>query len=446
MPHINFPFLGNSLVMALVIVTHVFFAFVAVGGVFLAFTGEWIGYRKNSAFHDRFAKGYINFLSDMMKINGVLGVTFVVLLIGLFPEFTSKLYNIFFWPLFLEAVLFLVMMASTALYGGTWDNPNKGRHIFIGGVAAASGIAAALVINAAWSFMLTPGTYFQDPRLMNAVFNPSFAASSTHVLLPCLINSAMFGYIYAFIKLRKAPAADAGYYSWMLDYCGTIFAVAILLQPLSGLSYLFTLKYINLAVFDSIVKGPVAKFFWPMASLATIAVACSAVYLLSRKTKRKVLLAGGLAALTAFSFGAYTRERARKPYLIYGHMYMTGALVAAPKKAGIAAAETKAAAEVKTPAKQAPKPEPVKTAAAKSAPVKPSASKHDVEVELEARGCLVCHTYNGEGGTFGPNLEKPLQLHTKEELKNILRNPAATMPPFDGTDKELADFVDALKL
>ncbi len=435
MQQINFPLLGNSLIMAIVILTHVFFAFVAVGGLLLAFTSEWIGYRRNGAFHDRFARGYVKFLSNMMKLNGVLGVTIVVLLVGLFPVFTTRLYNIFFWPLMLEAAIFMVMMASTIIYRLTWETAaNKGLHIVIGAIAAASAVAAALVINAAWSFMLTPGGYFANPGLPAAVFNPGMAASSIHLLIPCVLNAAMFAYIYAFFKLRAADAADSAYYSWMADYCGTIFAAGILLQPLSGLSFLFTLKSVNAAIFDSIIRGGVARFFWPMAALAAVAVTAAIIYLLSHKKRRTVLLVGGAAALTAFSFGGYTRERARKPYLIYGHMYMTGALVAAPEK--MAAITETEFAPVKTPATKS---------GAKSPPAKTAAVKMSREEALEKYGCLVCHSYKGEGGTFGPALDEHLRHHSKEELKKILKNPAPTMPPFDGTEKDLDDFVDALK-
>src|SRR3989338_4829843 len=154
---INFPVLGNSLIIAIVILTHVFFAFVAVGGIVLAFASEWIGFRTASSYHNRFARGYINFLSEMMKLGGVLGVAIVVLTIGLFPEFAKKLYNIFFWPLIIEAVLFFILMASTIAYRIKWDCPNKKMHFFTGGIAAVSAIAAAIVINAAHAFMLTPG-------------------------------------------------------------------------------------------------------------------------------------------------------------------------------------------------------------------------------------------------------------------------------------------------
>ncbi len=421
MEQINFPFTGNSLIMALVILTHVFFAFVATGGLALAFASEWIGYRKNSAFHDRFASGYVKFLSSMMKLNGVLGVAIVILLVGLFPVFTTRLYNIFFWPLMLEVAIFMVLMASSIAYRLTWKTmANKGLHIAIGGLAAASA-AAALVINAAWAFMLTPGGYFNDPSLLKAVFNPSMAASYLHLLIPCVINAAMFAYIYALSRLRKADAADAPYYSWLADYCGTIFAFGIFLQPLSGLHYLFTLKSVNPAIFDSIVTGGVARFFWPMVGLGSVAITASIIYLLSHKKRRAVLLVGGIAALTAFSFGGYTRERARKPYLIYGHMYMTGALVAAPGKT---AAVT-------------PK---IETASAKIIAVKMS-----VKEALDKYSCLACHSYKGEGGTFGQVLDGPLAKLSKAELKNILKTPVETMPPFNGTDAELDAFVNALK-
>lgn len=436
MQQIIFPFTGNSLIMALVILVHVFFAFVATGGLVLAFASEWVGHRKNSAFHDRFALGYVKFLSSMMKLNGVLGVTIVVLLIGLFPVFTTRLYNIFFWPLMLEAAIFMTMMASSIAYRLNWETTkNKGLHIAIGGLAAAAAIAAALVINAAWSFMLTPGTYFSEPSLLKAVFNPAMPASSIHLLLPCLLNAAMFAYIYAFYKLRKAGPADAPYYSWMADYCGTIFAVGILLQPLSGLSFLFTLKAVNAAIFTNIVSGGISKIFWTMAGLATVAVTASLIYLLSKKKRRAVLLAGGLAALTAFSFGGYTRERARKPFLIYGHMYMTGALVAAAAQPAEAAPAAKA--------------EPVKALtvkpAAKAAPVKASVVLMSREQGLEKYGCLVCHSFKGEGGTFAPALDQHLLHHSKEGLRNYLKNPPENMPPFEGTEKELDDFVNALK-
>jgi cytochrome bd-type quinol oxidase subunit 1 len=402
--------------MAIVILTHVFFAFVAVGGIVIAFLSELIAYKRNSAFHDRFAEGYIKFLSDMMKLGGVLGVAIVVLTIGLFPEFAKKLYNIFFWPLILEIGLFMLLMAATICYRITWKMAgSKARHVAIGGIAMLAAVAAALVINAAHSFMLTPGNYFNDPSLINAVFNPTMLVSSTHLLIPCITNAAAFAFIYALFKLRKAEGKNKEYFAWLSKYSGTIFAAAILLQPLSGLSFLFKIKSVNENIFNNIINGSVSKFFYPMISIGVLAVSCAIIYLVSGRKMQKVLLLASLAALTAFSFGGYTRERARKPYLIYGHMYMSEAFAAEPLLSAKIPLESGAA------------------------------PKRTVKDALSSKGCLSCHKYKGTGGTFGPALDDHLGHHSQEELKKMLRNPPEVMPPFAGTDEELDKFIEEIR-
>lgn len=404
MQPINFPWLGNSLVMACVILTHVFFAFVAVGGIVIALATEWIGLRRSGSYHDRFAEDYVEFISDMMKLGGVLGVTIVVLLIGLFPEFAKALYNIFFWPLVAEAAFFFVMMAATIFWRITWKTrAGTTGHLAAGVVAALAAVASALVINAAHAFMLTPGRFFETGNLLDAVFNPTMAVSTTHLLIPCVANAAAFAFIYAMWKGSRTAGDKQQYYSWMRTYAGRIFAGAIILQPLSGLSFLLKIKSVNEGIYENIVGGGVSKFFWPMVGLGVIAVTGSIIFWATRERVVKPLLVGSIAALIAFSFGGYTRERARKPYLIYGHMYMNQALA-------------------------------VKEVERKATP----------KEMLSKKGCLACHRFGGEGGTFGPNLDEHLYHHTKEELKKFLKNPPPTMPPFSGSDDELNDFVDAI--
>ncbi|MBI2341583.1 MAG: cytochrome ubiquinol oxidase subunit I [Deltaproteobacteria bacterium] len=416
MYQINFPLLGNSLIMAIVILVHVFFAFVAVGGIVIAFASEIIAYRKNSAYHDRFAEGYVKFLSEMMKPGGVLGVFIVVLLISLFPEFTKRLYNFFFWPLVLEVAMFFIMMVATIYWKVTWGRiQNRKFHLFVGALAALSAIVSALIINAAHSFMLTPGKYFEEPKLFNAVFNPTMFASSTHLLIPCIANAAAFAFIYALFKSRKAEGENKEYFAWLAKYSGTIFAAAILLQPFSGLSFLLKLRSVNETVFNNIINGSVSKFFYPMVGIGVLAVSCAAVYFISGRKTQKILLLGSLAALTAFSFGGYTRERARKPYLIYGHMYMSEAFAAEPLLSAKVPLESGAAAPKRT-----------------------------VNDALSSRGCLSCHKYKGTGGTFGPALDEHLKHHPKEELKKFLRNPPEVMPPFTGTEEELNKFIEEI--
>ena len=439
MHHINFPLIGNSAVMALVILVHVFMAFIAVGGLVLAVASEWYGHASGSVHAERFARGYVKFLSDLMKIGGVLGATFVALLIGLFPEFAEQLYHIMFWPLTVEAGFFLLLAISSVTYRATWDKTgSKPAHIAIGLTAAGAGVAAAVIINAAWAFMLTPGDYFSTGSLRSAVFNPAMEPSTFHVLIACVANAAGAAFLYA---MRKgAKEAGDGYYAWLRKYAGTIFAGVILLQPLSGLSFIFKLKAVSAPVYGNVLGGAATPFFWKMVTLAAVAVLSSLGYLLSGRRHPRVLLIGVLAAMTAFFFGAYTRERARKPFLIYGYMYMNGS-VTVPKAP--AAQQAPAAQEKKAPA---PKPA---TGAPKSGAGKPAAAKPaavpaaDVKALLDKHNCLVCHSYKGAGGTFGPDLTDNLGHHTRDGLKHLLLNPPESMAPFEGTEAELQEFVNA---
>ncbi|MEW5806381.1 MAG: cytochrome ubiquinol oxidase subunit I [Acidobacteriota bacterium] len=167
MKPIQFPYLGNSLIMAVVILAHVFLAFIAVGGILISFISEYIGYKRKSSYHDLLAKKYISFISNLMKIGGVLGVTIVILTIGLFPEFAKSLYNIFFWFLVLEAGMFLLLMAGTIYYRESWDKAqSKRKHLLGGLITAIAAVLAGFIINAAHAFMLTPGSYYIAPLWM----------------------------------------------------------------------------------------------------------------------------------------------------------------------------------------------------------------------------------------------------------------------------------------
>lgn len=406
---IHFPFLGNSRIMAIVILVHVFFAFVAVGGISLSVVAEWIGWRKKDSFYDQFARAYTKFIAEMMKIGGVLGVAIVVLLIILFPEFTKRLYHIFAWPLLLEVLLFLILMSSSIAYRLTWDTMKKRNHILLGSVSAIAAILAGVVINAAWAFMLTPGTYFENPSLLKAVFNPILWSSTTHLLIPCWIHGAALPFIYAVIQERRSGADKKAHYQRLATFTGTMTAVAMLLQPLSGLSFLLTLWSVDAGIFAQITTGLAAPFFWTMVSLGLLGVVCVLIYFLSQRQAKKVLLLGVLAFLTAFSLGGYTRERARKPYLIYNHMTL------AEGQTGFASDKTSKQSE-----------------------------SHDLPSVLGDLGCLACHSFRGTGGSFGPKLDQKLFHYSAAELTRFLQNPPAGMPPFSGSETERTELLELI--
>ncbi|MDP3980991.1 MAG: cytochrome ubiquinol oxidase subunit I, partial [Chlamydiota bacterium] len=295
MPPINFPLFGNSLVMAIVILIHVFFAFIAVGGILIATASDIIGRITKNPYYDRIAKGYILFLSDLMKLGGVLGVLIVILLIGLFPEFSKVLYHIFFWPLLGEMFFFFLLMASTICYRHGWEKGNRSPwHLFCGITASCSAVIAAVIINAMQAFMLSPGNYFQTNNIIDAVFNPTMWASSTHLLIPCVMNAAVVAFLFAWYRTRRATVDNRPYFEWLSHYTGNIAAACMLIQPLSGMLFLLRVRSVHPGVFTSIIQGPVSPFFWTMATLGITAFSCAILYNVFGNRARPLILIGGL--------------------------------------------------------------------------------------------------------------------------------------------------------
>ncbi|VEN73989.1 conserved membrane hypothetical protein [Candidatus Desulfarcum epimagneticum] len=406
MSDIHFPLTGNSVILAVVILIHVFFAFLAVGGVVMALLSEWMGKRKNDPDHARFYAGLSSFLSDMMKINGVLGVVILVLLIGLWKTFTGFLYSTLFWLFVAEGAFFLLLMVFSVSWRRTRDRISSGAHLLLGAGVAFCAVMTAFLINAAWAFMMAPGKWLETGSRWDAVQSPVLWESFTHMLLPCLINAALLIFLYNLWKSR-APGPDAAYFEKIGRFHARVAAALIFLQPLSGIGFLLKVRSVSQGLpvpnpFQQLWTGLGRPFLHVMITLAVISVLCAALYwILGHKKGKKALVVAAVAMFTAFFVGGYAREKARKPYLVWGSMYMSQQWKTA-----------------ETP--PAPK---------SGAPNGPSVYANS--------GCGACHSFLGQGGTMGPELADLAESFSKDDLKAFLSEPPEDMPPFFGSEEEL---------
>lgn len=412
MDGVQFPLLGNSVIMAAVILIHVFFAFFAVGGSVLSVAAEWWGTKKKDEDYIRLAKSVSGFLSDMMKINGVLGVAIVVLTIGLWSQFGAFLYSVQFWPFLAEGAVFLLLMIFSVVYHHTWDSVARSTHIFFGVITGFFALMAGFLINGIWAFMLVPGAWMQSGSRWDAFFNPILVESTLHILLPCLINAALLVFLWTFWKAGKTQGLEKAYFNKMNLFTAKIGAALLFLQPLSGLSFLFKVKSATETLpkpnpWQQITDGMATPFLYIMITLAVLAMIGGTLYWVWGHEKgRKALAAASLAMFLAFFMGAFTRERARKPYLVWNTMYMNQKFVAG-------------------------------NIAAPPVPAVAAASSVNGEQVLKDMGCMSCHA----GGAGAPALTGLAQKYDKAKLMNFVRQPegqaAMKMPPFSGTEQEL---------
>ncbi|CAK8721444.1 MAG: Cytochrome C oxidase, cbb3-type, subunit III [Candidatus Electronema aureum] len=421
MDGVQFPLIGNSIIMATVILIHVFFAFFAVGGSVLSVVAEWWGTKKKDEDYIKLAKSVSGFLSDMMKINGVLGVAIVVLTIGLWSQFGAFLYSMQFWPFLAEGAVFLLLMIFSVIYHHTWNSLSRGGHIFIGILTGFFALMAGFLINGIWAFMLVPGKWMETGARWDAFFNPILVESTLHILLPCLINATLLVFLWTYLKSTKTQGAEQAYFNKMNKFTAKIGAALLFLQPLSGLSFLFKVKSATETLpapnpWQQITDGMATPFLYTMITLATLAMIGGVLYWVQGHEKgRKALAAASLAMFLAFFMGGFTRERARKPYLVWGTMYMNQKFV---------------------PGNIAAPPVPA-TVANTAAPVSGEQVIKDV-------GCMNCHA----GGAGAPSLTGLAQRYDKAKLMDFVRQPkgaaANMMPPFPGSEQELEALADHL--
>ncbi|MFH1728904.1 MAG: cytochrome ubiquinol oxidase subunit I [Pseudomonadota bacterium] len=401
MQTIQFPLIGNTNIMAIIILVHVFFAFVAVGALCLAFYWEMLAVKKQKPNYDKLAYKIVKAISDMMKLNGVLGVGILILLISLFPIFTSKLYRIFFWGLILELIAFFFLMLSSIFYLNTFKKKSN-LHNFWGLMACTMAIFAALIINAVHSFMLTPGNYFSNLSLIDAIFNPSMIPSAFHLIIPCIINAAMI--IFLFYSYRTFKNINE-YNAFSRDEARKVINLLIFLQPIAGISYLLTIYNFNKEAYKSLISGLASYPFWIMIILASMILILNITsFFIKDKLKNIIIILMCLLAFTTFVFGGYARERARKPYLIYGHMYSNQLL----NEKNDVAAESKY-------------------------------NKKTINAVniMQKNACTNCHKINGSGGGSGGELVSLYDYFDKETLKELLTNPPEGMTPFVGSEDEM---------
>jgi cytochrome bd-type quinol oxidase subunit 1 len=415
---VQFPVIGNSIIMATVILIHVFFAFFAVGGSILSVVAEWWGTKKKDDDYIRLGKSVSGFLSDMMKINGVLGVAIVVLTIGLWSQFGAFLYSVQFWPFLAEGAVFLLLMIFSVIYHHTWDSISRGAHIFVGICTGFFALMAGFLINGIWAFMLVPGKWIQTHERWDAFFNPILVESTIHILLPTLINASLLIFLWTFWKSTKTQGAEQAYFNKMNLFTGKIGAALLFLQPLSGASFIIKVKSATETLpapnpWQQISNGMSTPFFYTMMTLAAIAMIGGTLYWIWGHEKgRTALVASSLAMFLAFPMGAFTRERARKPYLVWGVMPMNQQLLGEKKPETVAGA------------------------------------KLDGSQVFHNQGCLACHIFQGEGGTIGPDLTNVSAKYDKTKLMAFISQPqgaaAMKMPPFSGSKEELEAIADHL--
>jgi cytochrome d ubiquinol oxidase subunit I len=307
---LDIPVIGKSVVIAILVQSHILIATFILGAALIAPTAEYLGMVTKQAKYERFARNLARLLVLLFASGSALAITFVLALVTLFPVFFSYLQNIFFWVFFVEAFLFLGVIIILYAWYNTWDKLayRKSLHVVFGFVAGGIGLFQMTMIDAVASYMLTPS---EAPvtDVARTYLNPTFVPLNMHRFVG---NFSYVGFLIAgwaaYRYLRTEREDDREYYDWM-GHWGLIWGFGFLIiQPIIGYGYLKSIRESAPGAFDTIMLGEKAWLFnLLMVELAVMGVASTAYFVhklrfaIKRMETLRKLSTGALAFIALFS-------------------------------------------------------------------------------------------------------------------------------------------------
>ena len=316
--------IGGGSLIALIAVLHVYISHLAVGGGLFLWLTDWKGYRENNGDIHAYVKKHTWFFLLLTMVFGGMtgvGIWFIIALVN--PAATSSLIHNFVFGWAIEWVFFVGEITALLVYFYYFDKLGRKLRLKIAFLYFLFAWLSLVIINGILAFMLTPGAWLESLYFWDGFFNPTYFPSLVFRTFVTIMIAGLFGYVTTvFLK-------DSVFRTTMMRYCSKW-----LLYPLIGLIPSGIWYYRSLPEnvrFTNFVLNPQTVPFVQITIITTVLIFAFGIFL-SLKGARKlqiavtfVLLIIGLFWMAGFE---YSREIARKPYIISEYMYSTSMLKA----------------------------------------------------------------------------------------------------------------------
>ena len=316
------PTFGGGLLIALVAIIHVFVSHFAVGGGLYLVMVERKAIKEQSQAILDFVKRHTRFFMLLtMVFGGLTGVAIWFVISLIHPAATSLLIHTFVFGWAAEWVFFLVEIVALFVYFYTFGRMDDRTHQTIGWIYFGAAWMSLFLINGIIDFMLTPGSWISNNDFWFGFFNPTFWPS----LLFRSFMSFMLAGCYGFLTATFLDDETARHR--MIRYSGTWALMSLILSVPAGWWYV------------SVLPSPAARLVSGASptikravmtggfSLAVLAGLLIALILLNPKARiRSLIVIVMISAMGYMGAFEWTREAARRPYVINEVMYSNGIL------------------------------------------------------------------------------------------------------------------------
>ena len=289
---------GRSIFIAFVMLSHVLFANLHLGGAWVAAGTESIYLKTKKPRFKRLARSITLFNVILFSAGATFAIGGVLFFISLFPTFASEAFHIYWWPLLAEAITFALEIFFLYTYWFAWDKISNKWHQFLGYAYAVDVFFQTLLINTLASGMLTPGGtsinwnsaagLFTLPLnvLSDWWFNATTWILQFHRLAAAV---SYFGFLLAMLAmfhyLDRRDKPSKTYWDLVGSYGLSFGLLGLIFQPLLGLIYMSTIFHAQPGAFAMIMLANRAWEMVLMVGLLSFLFIASLLYLYDRKER-----------------------------------------------------------------------------------------------------------------------------------------------------------------
>ncbi len=311
--------LSGAQLIAIVAVLHVFISHFAIGMGLYVVLAEKIAIKTGNDDYKLFVKKGSALILLISAILGALtgvGIWFTIALVS--PVGTASLIHTFVWGWAIEWVFFVLEIVAILVYYYTWGKVSDSTHQLWGWLYFIGGWMSLFIINGILTFQLTPGKFVENHSFWSGFFNPTFWPSLVGRTGITLILAGVYAtLILSFSKpdVKKVFGRFSGYFviaGAILTFLGMTWWVYSIPEEVRA----------NFLGGNIILSG----FFKNSIYLTILLIVLSLITMLVIPRYMNIAFAIILMMIGQAAFGYYefTRERVRKPYVIYDMIYSNG--------------------------------------------------------------------------------------------------------------------------
>ncbi len=322
------PGISGALVIAFIAVFHVFISHFAVGMGLYTALAEKKAIESGNPDDMKFVKrtsGLILYVSAIIGAITGVGIWFSIALVS--PSGTSALIHNFVWGWAIEWIFFVLEIVAILVYYYTWDKVSAKFHNFVAWLYFIGAYLSLVIINGIITFQLTPGKWIKTHAFWDGFFNPTYFPSLVGRTGICLTLAGIFATLILSFTKNKETKISFGKFSGIFIIIGII---------LTYIGFYWWAKAIPNNVSEEFLGGNdiLTSFFKNAAILGIITFTIAFIFTIIIPDRMNIVIAAVLLILAQLSFGYYefTRERARKPFVIRDYMYSNGVLVSEVKQ------------------------------------------------------------------------------------------------------------------